>query len=368
MRKGYEMARERFKTKLSKKQRRRNIQVFTAVAIGLYIFTLLMSRYVIKTFDGWPTLEIYVILLGVTFVMCTVTLTPVIIAGFILGYQKGKAKRVRDDSTFVSLQSIEYYRDNLGKLEPAVVSLLVDLDIYGEKDIVATLLKMKNKGAIEFDESGAIFSTGKNKGKLARTERELLYRIVAGKYSNKKLRMLWRLDCFREAERLGYIKKKVVIKAREELEGLKRMAMGVMGFLGALLLWGAFLYLDVMDKIGSPSWTIVIFVWLLLIAALLFTPFYLLTRSIGYKRRGDVLWERTELGDEMAGKVAGLARYIHDFTLLSEREKEEMTLWDDYLVYAVVLEENDKIVKDISKSYKVDLDKVGKRKIRYAKR
>jgi Predicted membrane protein len=358
------MANERFKTKLSKKQRRKNIQVFTVVAICLYIFTLLFCRYVIEVFDGWPTLEIYVIVATLVFTLCTLTLTPVVITGVILGYQKGKAKRICDDSTFVSLQNIEYYRDNLGKLEPAVVSLLVDLDIYGEKDIVATLLKMKNKGAIAFDESGAIFLTGKNKSKLARTERELLYRIVAGKYSNKKLRMLWRLDCFREAERLGYIKKKGIISASVDLKG---MAMGLLCFLAAMFLWGTYLASDVWHKIGPPGWTIVIFGWVLLIAVFLFTPFYLLDRARGYKKRGDVLWERTELGDEMAGKVAGLAHYIHDFTLLSEKEKEEATLWEDYLVYAVVLEENDKIVKDISKSYKVDLDKVGKRKIRYAK-
>ena len=355
------MAREKFKTKLSKKQKRNNIQVFIAVAVCLYIFTLLFNRYVIKIFDSWSTFEIYTISVAMVFFLCSMTLTPTLLIGLILGYQKGKAKRVRDDSTFVSLQNIEYYRENLGKLEPAIVSLLVDLDIYGEKDIVATLLRMKNKGVITFGENGKIFLTGKNKNRLSESEKELLDFIAQDKHGSKKNILWWKQNRFREAETLGYIKKKETVNGKMLLKGT---GVGVLSFFMAIFLWSAFLAIDVFEKSYSVGWMILVFLWLLMIDVLIFTPFYLLARMVGYKRRGDVLWERTEIGNEMAEKAAGLARYIQDFTLLSEREKEEAILWDDYLVYAIVLEENEKIVKDISKSYSVDLGKVEKTKIR----
>lgn len=91
------------------------------------------------------------------------------------------------------------------------------------------------------------------------------------------------------------------------------------------------------------------------ICSYLFVPLHRLFKLIGMRKRGDVLWERTELGNEAAGKIAALRRFIHDFSMLSTAEKEEALLWEDYLVYAIVLEDNKKIVKDISKQFNIEL-------------
>ena len=45
--------------------------------------------------------------------------------------------------------------------------------------------------------------------------------------------------------------------------------------------------------------------------------------------------------------VYGLKNFIHDFTSLDEAEKSRVAVWDDFLIYALVLEENDAIVRDI---------------------
>ena len=42
-----------------------------------------------------------------------------------------------------------------------------------------------------------------------------------------------------------------------------------------------------------------------------------------------------------------MKNFIHDYSNLSEVEKDALVLWDDYLIYAVVLEENKKIVEEI---------------------
>jgi hypothetical protein len=46
-----------------------------------------------------------------------------------------------------------------------------------------------------------------------------------------------------------------------------------------------------------------------------------------------------------------MQRYIHEFSLLSDMEKEQVKLWEEFLVYAIVLEENEEIVSNIF-SYK----------------
>lgn len=44
-----------------------------------------------------------------------------------------------------------------------------------------------------------------------------------------------------------------------------------------------------------------------------------------------------------------MQRFIHDFSLLSDKEKEYVNIWEDFLVYAVVLEENEGIINDLFK-------------------
>ena len=42
-----------------------------------------------------------------------------------------------------------------------------------------------------------------------------------------------------------------------------------------------------------------------------------------------------------------MKNFIHDYSNLSQADQEQVVLWDDYLIYAVVLEENQQIVAEI---------------------
>lgn len=348
------MVKSRFKTKLSKKQKRKDILVFLLVAVSLYAFVIFFG-YALGTFDGWTPFEIYTISLAASFFILSMLLFPVLIAAAVLGFQKGKAKRVRDDSTFVPIQNIEYYRDNLNELNPSLVSLLIDLDIYGEKVIVATLLRMKNKNAISFGKDGRIIVTDKGAKGLDASEIELLDLIKSGRLNHKRALLQWKQSRFYDAEKLGYIKK---IKVKKEFSGMAVM-LGIFSFIAAFFLWGVFLNKNLFAT-EYVSDVIIAFVILLAADICLFTPFYFLARKAGYYSRADVIWERTPLGNETAEKIAGLGRFINEFSRLSEAHKEELMLWDDYLVYAIVLEENERIVNDISKRYHFNLGRLNK--------
>ena len=56
---------------------------------------------------------------------------------------------------------------------------------------------------------------------------------------------------------------------------------------------------------------------------------------------------RTEEGNKYTEYLFGLKNFIKDFTILSERDKKSLVLWDYFLIYAVVLEENKKITEEI---------------------
>lgn len=56
---------------------------------------------------------------------------------------------------------------------------------------------------------------------------------------------------------------------------------------------------------------------------------------------------RTEAGELLTAQISGLKNFLRDYSNLSMAEKEHLLLWDDFLIYAVVLEENERIVEDI---------------------
>ena len=344
------VVRERFKTKLTKKQKRNNCIVFLTVLIFLYIFTLLFG-YGIDLFENEPLAEVLLQGFFLIFFISSMLLFPVLSAAVALGVQKGKAQRVFDNATYISLQSIAYYRDTLSELNPALVSLLMDLDIYGEKVLAATLLRMQNKQVISFEKKGGIAIIATSKKGLDNSEKGLLNMIENKCLNNKKMLRNWKQACFLEAERSGYIRKKKHVTKSVKEETLPVLATIICTFL-AIVLWRIFLETDMIERIDFFVGAITIFGYLLLIDILIFVPWYIAIKRAVYYKREDVIWERTPLGDETTEKIAGLSRFIQEFSLLSEAKKEQVVLWDDYLVYALVLEKNEKIVKNISQLYK----------------
>jgi hypothetical protein len=275
---------------------------------------------------------------------------PVMVAAFALGVQMGKAKRVRDNVTFVPSQNIDYYRDILRELNPPTVSLLIDLDLYGQKDIAATLLRMQNKGVIAFQADGRVTVAKQDAAPLDDSEKELLAAVSRGTLNKKGSLSTWKRKRFTEAEKAGYIQK------REDLfqKNINKYAViSLVATVVDMILWGNFLHFEIYN------YPIITIACLLVIGTVLFIPWYLMTRESVYWKRGDVIWERTPLGNEMAEKIAGLSRFIHEFSMLSEANKEQVALWDDYLVYAVLLEENEKVVADICKKHKINLRRFG---------
>lgn len=58
---------------------------------------------------------------------------------------------------------------------------------------------------------------------------------------------------------------------------------------------------------------------------------------------------RTELGEKVNVKLEGLKNYIKKYSLLKEKEKEQLKLWDEYLIYSVMFNENTKVLYDVSR-------------------
>ena len=112
-------------------------------------------------------------------------------------------------------------------------------------------------------------------------------------------------------------------------------------------------------KIISDSGPIMVLSTIMFISlfVLIGTPIYRKVRRKIYKKiEINNRYERTKESKILVEQIAGIKNYIHDFSLLSEKDKENIVLWEDFLIYAVVLEENEKIIDDIYRYKNINLN------------
>lgn len=94
---------------------------------------------------------------------------------------------------------------------------------------------------------------------------------------------------------------------------------------------------------------------LFLFAVVVFGPIAILIKS-KIKASGFAHIIRTKEGEQMTEYIYAMKNFLHDFSTLSEANKEQLVLWDDFLIYAVVLEENEQILQDIFSQRSLELE------------
>lgn len=58
---------------------------------------------------------------------------------------------------------------------------------------------------------------------------------------------------------------------------------------------------------------------------------------------------RTKKGKELNREIEGLKRFLKDYTLLNEKDRNEIIIWEEYLVYSVLFNQNKKIIGEYKK-------------------
>ena len=60
----------------------------------------------------------------------------------------------------------------------------------------------------------------------------------------------------------------------------------------------------------------------------------------------------TPKGNEIRLKLTGLKLFLKDYSIIKSRELKEIKLWDEYMIYSVILNDNRKVQKEILKMAK----------------
>lgn len=269
-------------------------------------------------------------------------------------------------TTFNVLHDFDYYRDQLTGISPTVISMLTDLEIEPKKDISALILKYTLMGVVS-TENGVVLVKNMDHPDLLPSDRYLL-NVISANQLNMQTAMQWANMAKAETLQTNYFR-----DTRHNKQANGCAASCSIGCLIPILIVvavGLFVYspmyasfasfVDSLDEtmsnaefisymLNTSDAALTTFVASIM-AFLTFAAFILPGAAIVYlivKLVSRQKVTRTPAGDELTEEIYGMKNFIHDFSNLSEADKEQLILWDDFLIYAVVLEENTSIVDEI---------------------
>ena len=294
-----------------------------------------------------------------------------------LAVRISRMKVIKENNKYEVIDNIEYYRDRFKRITPAEISMISDLEIETKKDISATILDMYQRQILDFEENNIII---KDETKANRdSEKELLEMIKENNFTMSSTEH-WKKTCIEEAKKDGYIlEKKKDSKGPNFSKNTKTVNVAAKIFIISMLIGVVYVMLpqsqstlNKLNNMGSTDVSNDIIIKNLIDASpliitesftiyslliLILTPFYRWVRKIFYKTiEVDDRYERTKEGNRLAEQIIGIKNYLHDFSNLKEKEKESIVLWEDFLIYAVVLEENELVRKDIYQYKNVNIN------------
>lgn len=334
------------------------------VIVGRFIwksFGALVAQFQENIIVGVFTLVLFVILLGVFYIPLMILWRSV---------SKTLKKNAIAETTFPVLEDLEYFRDELTDISPATISMCVDYAIERDKDLAAQLLKFTMQGYIETEGNQIkVLPINNNVNALSSSEQFLLTQLANGTLT-ESIANQWAAMAKEEVLAGPYLKAKKKSRQENAKEFNREQRRGCVGCLPSVIVLIAMmaylgsgyadllLNLDVNTSnadlltlmIQEPSYLISVALPVLLVIGLFVSailPFALMS-SYFTSARVKTNYTRTPEGEILTEEIYGLKNFIHDFSDLEHAQKETLVLWDDFLIYAVLLEENTSIVNEIT--------------------
>lgn len=245
----------------------------------------------------------------------------------------------------------EYYRDILQGYNILELSWIDNFEIDLEKDIIAELLQLENNNIISLSEEKITINKNYNQEELKNSQRYILEHIEDGKIVNiNKFELEQKIK--EDAVKDNLLEEKNNLRKRK----IKKIKNSIILFI-IIIFSKQFIYNIIPEgKIENPSIVISIFLVYTIVEFLLI--FYPAITAIsmfiyGVKYKLDPYF-RTAKGKEINKKIEGLKNYLRNYSLLHEKDKESVQIWEDYLAYSVWFGQNKTIIQRYKKIYDIE--------------
>lgn len=276
------------------------------------------------------------------------------ILGLILLIKTINKKVKKENLTKIDFKQYEgYYREILDGYSPAEIEYIDNLKCDTKVSIVATLLKLELLGKVIIEKDNIIVIDANIDG-LKQTEKYVLESIENGKV---KIKYSANIEKYTKDEAIedNLIKKFKFENSKNSIKK-RRITMIIVFLLFALMCNFVECINNIENTFFKTLLSIIVFGIMLGLPYMIFMhPI----KSIIYRIIKGNSYLRTEKGIELNEKIEGLKNYIIQYSTIETKDKEELALWEDYLIYSVIFKQNTKIIEEISKLIEIEYE-IGK--------
>ncbi len=255
-----------------------------------------------------------------------------------VAYKIAQRKHKKEKEVKISKDDVKYFRDIISKYSPSVLSYIYDFNV-GKNELIATLLMLELKGKIKIEEKITILNSD-----YKDLEQNEIYVLNAVK--NCKLKK-FDFDEYKKVVCEDSLNNNLLKK-----KGNRSKYITVFFLITIVITIILFYYSFIKMMIISNSNSIEIVDFILPIVAMVIvsmSPVFLLAYVFFYhKFQVNDPYIRNSEGKSLYIKLNGLKNFLTDFSNIKNKSKEDLILWEDYLIYSVLFDLNTKLTDDIN--------------------
>lgn len=255
-----------------------------------------------------------------------------------VAYKIAQRKHKKEKEVKISKDDVKYFRDIISKYSPSVLSYIYDFNV-GKNELIATLLMLELKGKIKIEEKITILNSD-----YKDLEQNEIYILNAVK--NCKLKK-FDFDEYKKVVCEDSLNNNLLKK-----KGNRSKYITVFFLITIVITIILFYYSFIKMMIISNSNSIEIVDFILPIVAMVIvsmSPVFLLAYVFFYhKFQVNDPYIRNSEGKSLYIKLNGLKNFLTDFSNIKNKSKEDLILWEDYLIYSVLFDLNTKLTDDIN--------------------
>ena len=263
------------------------------------------------------------------------------IGGIYLAIKKANKKVYREKLSKIDVKKYKgYFRHILEGYTPAELSYIDDFNLDYPKDYIAMLLSLKNKKVIDFDEVTEKIIIINRNVRLTTAEELILNNIVDGKLQRIND---YNFSCIVQNDAFG----KGILKQCVQKINLKKLGIIAL-FIFLLFFFMTHIDFEVQGFFAVVAFIIFFFAVFGFVGAMFFLPIYGIVYLVNKTSNPYV---RSDAGEEINIRLEGLKNYLKDFSYMDERNSKELIIWEDYLIYSVLFNQNEKVIDEIKNKY-----------------
>jgi len=303
------------------------------IKIAFNIFKLILD---INT--NSPINNSILVFIAIIFNIIKSILSLYLVIGVYIGFKIAYKKYYKEKLDKIDFKNDTYYREIISKNSPGVLSYIDDFKL-DEKDIVATLMSLELKQRIKIQNK--IILINETVEGLDENEKYILDNI-----KNNTINSI-DLTTFKSKVINDCLKSSLLVEKRQKKNNI------LVCFIIYFLIIGGFTVLvNLFSNIQTDNGLVLlIFMLGLLVIGLVLAiyPFAAIIYLKSYNTMKNLNpYVRSKEAKDINSKLEGLKNYIKEYSLLKDKEYKDLIIWENYLVYSIILGNNTKIVKKVS--------------------